>query len=87
MAADGVFDPHEVEMAQKLAKKWGYNIDRIQPMFDIAKNNGLIIRMPDDTKKQQKIFKLMEKAAACDGNVSPEEQAILDLVKKQYNIQ
>jgi uncharacterized Zn finger protein (UPF0148 family) len=84
MAADGVFEPQEVEMAQKLAKKWGYNVDRIQPMFDMAKSNGLIIRMPEEQKKRQKIYNLMEKAAGIDGNVSPEEQALLDSVKKQY---
>jgi len=86
MAADGVFEPQEVEMAQNLAKKWGYKIEKIQPMFEMAKNNGLIIRMPDDYKKRQKIYKLMEKAAAIDGFVSPEEQALLDNVRQTYNI-
>jgi len=86
MAADGVFEPQEVEMAQNLAKKWGYKIEKIQPMFDMAKNNGLIIRMPEDYKKRQKIYRLMEKAAAIDGFVSPEEQALLDNVRQTYNI-
>ncbi len=87
MAADGKFEQQEIEMTQKLAKKWGYKVERIQPMFDMAKNNGLTIRMPYNQKKQQKIFKLMEKAAAIDGFVSPEEKALLDNVKQQYNIQ
>jgi hypothetical protein len=84
MAADGKFEAQEIEMAQKLAKKWGYKVDRIQPMFDMAKSNGLVIRMPEDQKKRQKIFKLMEKAAAIDGMISPEEQQLLDSVKQQY---
>lgn len=84
MAADGVFDPKEAEMAATLAKKWGYKIEKINPMFTMAKSGGLVIRMPEDQKKCQKIFKLMEKAAAIDGFVSPEEQQLLDSVKKQY---
>jgi len=87
MAADGKFEQQETEMAQKLAKKWGYKVERIQPMFEMAKSNGLTIRMPDNQKKQQKIFKLMEKAAAIDGVVSPEEKALLDNVKQQYHIE
>lgn len=84
MAADGKFDTKEAEMAAELAKKWGYKVERINPMFTMAASGGLVIRMPEDQKKRQKIFKLMEKAAAVDGFVSPEEQQLLDGVKKQY---
>ncbi|MFA5780893.1 MAG: TIM44-like domain-containing protein [Bacteroidales bacterium] len=84
MAANGKFELQELDMAQKLAKKWGYKVDRIQPMFDMAKNGSLIIRMPEDQKKRQKIFKLMEKAAAIDGMVSAEEKQLLENVKQQY---
>lgn len=87
MGADGNFEQAEREMAEKIAKKFGYNLDKIQPMFDMAKNKSLTIRMPDHPKKQQKIFKLMEKAASCDGNISSEEKAVLLNVKQQYNIQ
>jgi len=84
MAADGKFEQTEIDMSQKLAKKWGYKVERIQPMFDMARNGGLIIRMPDDMKKRQKIYKLMEKAAAIDGMISAEERVLLDTVEKQY---
>lgn len=84
MAADNVFEEEEIIMATKLAKKWGYKYERISPMFEMAKNGGLVIRMPEDEKKRQKIFKLMEKAAAIDGNVSDEERALLDNVRMQY---
>lgn len=87
MGADGNFEQQEKEMAEKLAKKWGYSIDKIQPMIQMAMSNGLTIRMPDNPKKQQKIFKLMEKAASVDGVVSSEEKVVLDSVKQQYNIQ
>lgn len=87
MAADGKFEQQEVEMATKLSKKWGYKTERINPMFEMAKNGGLVVRMPDNPKKQQKIYKLMEKAASIDGVVSPEEKALMESVKAQYNIE
>lgn len=87
MAADGKFEAGEMQMAQSLAKKWGYKLDRIQPMFEMARSQGLVIKMPENPKKRQKIYKLMEKAAAADGNICAEERALLDAVKKQYDIQ
>jgi ribosomal protein L40E len=85
MAADGAFSSEEMTMAYALAKKWGYKTDRIVPMFNMAKNNELVIRMPDDQKKREKIFRLMEKAANADG-ITKEEKDILDAIKMQYGI-
>ena len=84
MAADGVFDTEEIALAERIAKRWGYNVDKIQPMFDMAKAGSLVIRMPDNPKHRKKIYHLMEKAANVDGSVSVEEQQLLDSVKKQY---
>lgn len=84
VAADGSFDNEELEFTKKLAKKWGYNLDKIQPMFQMAQSGKLVIRMPEDQKSREKIFKLMEKAAQIDGNVSQEEQQLLDSLKQQY---
>lgn len=86
IAADGILDSEELKLANSLAKKWGYNLNKIQGLFDMAKNKKLGIRMPEDAKSRQKIYKLMVKAAKIDGNVSPEEQELLDGVKNQYNI-
>lgn len=85
MAADGALSPEEMNMAYSLARKWGYNANRIMPMFNMAKNNGLSIRMPDNPKKQGKIFRLMEKAASLDG-ITEKEKEILDTIKMQYGI-
>jgi len=87
MAADGVFAAEEKEYAQKLAKRWGYDLGRIQPMFDMAMNGSLVLRMPDNPKQAKKIYIMMEKVAKADGNVSPEEQALLDKLKSDYSIQ
>lgn len=84
IAADGVFDAEEIDFAKKMAKKWGYAPTKIEGMLDMAVNNQLVLRMPEDRKDREKIYKLMAKTAAVDGNVSPEEQALLDSVKKEY---
>ncbi len=84
VAADGVFDVEEINMVNRLAKKWGYAPNKIEGMLDMARNNQLVLRMPEAAKDRQKIYKLMLKAASVDGNISPEEQALLDSVKQQY---
>ena len=87
MAADGVFAEEEKVFAEKIATRWGYSISRIQPMFKLAESGKLVLRMPDNPKQQKKIYIMMEKVAKIDGNVSPEEQALLDQIKKDYSIQ
>ncbi len=86
VASDGHFAEQEKEFTQKMAKKWGYKVEKIQPMFDMAHNNQLVLRMPEGEKEQTKIYKMMEKAANVDGSVSPHEQALLDNIKTQYKI-
>jgi hypothetical protein len=86
MAADGVFAQEERDFAEQLAKKFGYNVDKIEPMFRMAQNGELALKMPEDQKKRVKVFKLMEKAAAIDGNIDPTEQQILDNLKQQYGL-
>lgn len=85
IAADGIFEEEEIHFAKKLARKWGYSIKKIEGILDMAKNKLLVIRMPEDKKDKQKIYKLMEKAAAVDGNISAEERALLDEVKREID--
>jgi len=87
IAADGIFSDEEREFAETLAKKWGYNLDKISPIFDMAMAGNLSIKMPDDSKKQRKIYKLMGKAAMADHDISPEEMHILETIKSEYGIQ
>jgi DNA-directed RNA polymerase subunit RPC12/RpoP len=84
IAADGVFDAEEIDFAKKMARKWGYAPSKIEGMLDMAVNNQLVIRMPEDRKDREKIYKLMVKTASVDGNISPEEQSLLDSVRGQY---
>jgi Tim44-like domain len=83
---DGVYDDQEEKFAQELAKNWGYDPNQIVSFFDMAKNGSLVIRMPTDPKAQKRIYKLMEKAAAADNVIAPEEATLLNEVKSRYNI-
>lgn len=84
IAADGVLDVEEIDFAKKIAKKWGYAPSKIEGMLDMAVNNQLVVRMPDERKDREKIYKLMIKAASVDGNISPEEQSLLDSVRQEF---
>lgn len=86
IAADGVYADAERQFAESLAKKWGYSVEKLQPFFAMAQNSQLVIRMPEDSKKQKKIFKLMKKAAESDQNISSAEQKLLDYIKLQYGL-
>lgn len=86
IAADGVYADEERRFAEELAGKWGYSIEKLQPFFAMAQNSQLVIRMPEDQKKQKKIFKLMKKAAESDQNISVEEQKLLDYIASQYGL-
>ncbi len=83
IGADGNFANEEMEYANTLAKKWNYKPDKIRGMFDMAKQGQLVMRLPEDHKKATKVYNMMEKAAMADGNISPEEQMILNEVKNR----
>jgi predicted lipid-binding transport protein (Tim44 family) len=87
LAADGIFGEEERKFAEELAKKWGYDTNKLEPFFGMAQNGRLSLRMPDDPKKRLKIFKMMEKATEADRNVSPEERKLLDGVRAEYKIE
>jgi ribosomal protein L37AE/L43A len=84
IAVDGVFDVEEIDFANSLARKWGYNTTKVQGLIDMARNNKLVLRMPESQKERQKIYNLMEKAAKIDNKVVDAEQSLLDHVKKEY---
>lgn len=86
MASDGVFAQEERDFAEQIAKKFGYSVDKIEPMFQMAQNGQLSIKMPEDQKKREKVFRLMDKAAAIDGTVDPNERQLLDNMKQQYRL-
>jgi predicted lipid-binding transport protein (Tim44 family) len=83
-AADGVFAKEERAMAEEVAVSLKFKIAQLEPMFAMAKNGRLTIRMPEDTAQRKKVYDLMVKAASADNQVSPEEQTLLDYMQKTY---
>lgn len=81
IAADGKISDEEMQYVNMLAKKWNYDLNKIQGFLLMAKSNRLVVRMPQDAKQKQKIIAMMEKAANLDNTITPEEQALLDEVK------
>lgn len=84
IAADGKFDSKEKQLADALAKKFGYKSNIIEPLFKQAASGRLSIKMPEDRKKREKIYSLMLKAAMADDDLSSGEKKLLDDVKKVY---
>lgn len=81
VAADGRITEEEIQYINSLAKKWNYDLNKIQGFLQLAKNNKLVVRMPQNAKQKQKIIALMEKAANADSSISEEEKALLEQVR------
>ena len=81
IAADGKIKEEEMAFAQMLARKWNYDLDKIQGFLSMATNNKLVIRMPQNEKQKKKIIALMEKAAKLDNTITVDEIALLEQVK------
>jgi len=84
VSADGAFSEEEENFSIGLAKRWGYNPEKLKPIFRIAAAGRLVIRMPDNPRKRAEIYELMKKAAAVAQDLSETEQRILDYVKEHY---
>lgn len=82
IAADGRIDEKEMDFAQNLAKKWNYDVSKIQGFLQLAMQNKLVVRMPQDRKQRDKIIAMMEKAANIDNTITPQELALLEKVKQ-----
>jgi uncharacterized membrane protein YebE (DUF533 family) len=84
VAADGVLAPEERQFLEESAKKLGYKLSNIEPLFAQAKSGRISIRMPLDIGKRRKIIDLMRSAAESDGTVSSEEKQLLDALEQSY---
>ncbi len=84
LARDGTVNELELAFAKKLAKKWGYNIGKINHIFEMAKSGRLVIRMPEKISYRKKIYKLMEKAANSDNNICLSEKKLLEQIRERY---
>lgn len=86
LMADGVLESAEKEYMEKLSKKLGYNADKVSMLWEATSLNGMSINMPDDKKKQQKVYNKMVRAAQADGSIQESEQRILNEVRERYQL-
>jgi predicted lipid-binding transport protein (Tim44 family) len=86
VAADGAFSNEEVDFTKRLAKKLGYDNAKLAGMYDLAKNNQLTIRLPENRKGALKVYEMMLKAASADGTISAEEQKILNDIQSRIAV-
>jgi ribosomal protein L37AE/L43A len=84
IAADGVFARQEQAVAEEIARAWKLKTDNLQPLFDMTKSDRLSVRMPHDVALRRKTCRLLKQVAEADESISPEEQKVLDFIKRQY---
>lgn len=85
--ADKTFTEEEDKYIRKLARKWGYTPDRLTGLIDMAKNNQLVLRIPEKPKNREKVYRKMCKAAAVDNHIAPQEQNLLDFYRHQAHLE
>ena len=81
IAADGRITNQEMKFVETLAKKWNYDLSKIQGFLSMAQNGKLVVRMPQEEKQKAKIIALMEKAAILDNEITTAEKELLEQVK------
>ncbi len=85
-AADGRFDPKEIEQLKELAAHYGISNQRLKEMCIAAKENRLEVSVPEDpTIGQFWLVKMIDMAFA-DGSVCSKEKKVLAKVAKQIGL-
>jgi len=85
-AADGRFDPKEIEQLKQLAADYGISNKRLKEMCVAAKENTLEVSVPEDpTIGQYWLIKMIDMAFA-DGRVCSKEKRVLAKVAKKIGL-
>lgn len=84
--ADGRSTELEMAFAQQVSQKMGYDKSKLQTLFDLAKYSKLSLRIPPSRNQAEKVFMLMKKAAAVDGAVGREENALLQDMQQRIRL-
>lgn len=84
LSADGSLSDEERDHAFTMAKKMGYNAKNVSALWELSSSGKLGVKMPDEKKKREKVYRIMEKAAMVDDKVSPEEEKVLQEIKQKY---
>jgi len=86
LAADGAISEPELKFARQIARRWGYAPDKLEGFLSLAKNNQLVMRIPEKPKDREKVYRMMCNAAAADNAIAPQEQALLDFYRTQAHL-
>lgn len=85
-AADGRFDPEEVEQLKELADQYGISRAQLKDMCQAALNNELSVSVPSDPNVGQVWLIKMIDMAFADGNLCKNEQKVLAKVAGQIGL-
>ncbi|MBA2115961.1 TIM44-like domain-containing protein [Bremerella alba] len=85
-AADGRFDPKEIEQLKELATHYGISNKRLKEMCLAAKENKLEVSIPEDPNIGQLWLVKMIDMAFADGNVCSKEKKVLAKVAKKIGL-
>jgi predicted lipid-binding transport protein (Tim44 family) len=80
---EGDFSFGRLDLIYKFAIKLGYNKKRIRGMIDLSKGRALGLRIPENRKQSERVYKIMVNAAKDIGYKSSGTQAILDEMKQR----
>lgn len=84
MSADGSLSDKERDHAFSMAKKMGYNAKNVSALWELSSSGKLGVKMPDDKKKREKVYRIMEKAAMADDEMSPQEESVLKEIREKF---
>jgi len=84
MSADGSLSDKERDHAFAMAKKMGYNAKNVSALWELSASGKLGVKMPDEKKKREKVYKIMEKAAMADDEMSPAEESVLKEIREKF---
>ena len=85
-AADGRFDPQEVEQLKEMADQYGISRTQLKDMCQAARNNELSVSVPSDPNVGQIWLIKMIDMAFADGNLCKSEQKVLAKVASQIGL-
>lgn len=85
-AADGRFDPKEIEQLKELAAHYGISNKRLKEMCVAAKENKLEVSVPEDQAIGQFWLVKMIDMAFADGSVCAKEKKVLGKVAKKIGL-
>jgi tellurite resistance protein len=86
LAADGKIGEEERGFLERLGKRLGVAEDGLERALDEVRKGEMTLEFPEDVAERKRLFDMMAEAARADGDVSPEEEKLLELVASRLGI-